>query len=122
MRTIDADMLIKRIKGLTPIGDIGEITIRQCIEIIKHMSVINTEDKWISCKKELPDNDDEVLIIFNEGFFDIGYFKYERINDFGYRWVFRTPYCTLIDEEIFSEIKAWMPLPEPYKDKENNYE
>ena len=51
MRLIDADELIEKLKNKNPIGEIGKITLAECIEEVKYTKTITPEQKkygkWI---------------------------------------------------------------------------
>ena len=59
--------------------------------------------RWISCSERLPDNDDAVLISHSHGVTKAW-------------WNGR--FWTSIAVKKYKTVTAWMPLPEPYKPKE----
>lgn len=44
MRLVDADFILKRLESLAPIGDVGKVTIEQCIAIVKNAPNITREE------------------------------------------------------------------------------
>ena len=71
------------------------------------------QDEWVLITERLPDYMEDTLVTIQvnnrepkvrSGFYAHGYFH----NDNGDTWNWNDP-----------EVKAWMPLPEPYKEAEN---
>lgn len=69
-------------------------------------------DKWVPCSKRKPDIDSEVFI--TDSFGEIGHAYYFNLGD-------RVCFVTAEAEEctILEDVKAWKPVPEPYKESKN---
>ena len=125
MRAIDGDALIAKYGDWyteegTEEGYIGTIK-----GIVDSMPTIEPEPHWIPCSERLPEEDVEVLISYRykEGEGDTSHIDmdittygqmYFGGNKVGNRKHWRAPF------EYFEsnyEVVAWMPLPEPYKER-----
>ena len=73
--------------------------------IIATLEELPTTQQWISCSERLPLADDSVLITDYDCWTDIGYYD-------GQTWYYRDAVGT-------PKVSAWMPLPEPYKEDNN---
>lgn len=65
--------------------------------------------KWIPCSERLPELDREVLACTNDGYMYIA----KRYEPWDCEWYETLEYRRLLT------VTAWMPLPEPYKQEEN---
>ena len=105
MRTVDADAIISRIKPLIE----AERQIfkkaswrfaEKCLAVIESAPTVSVYPEWIPCSKRLPKRIGTYLVTDHHG--DIA------------RYIF-------LDSESSKDywmrcIKAWMPLPKPYKE------
>ena len=81
--------------------DLGLIFVDDNYEI----SIVEPSMEWISVNDALPEKNDDVLVTDGEDVF-IGWYAYDWNSD---------------DSNFYPSthpIKAWMPLPEPYNEKE----
>lgn len=70
--------------------------------------------EWISVNKELPKHDDWKIVTILDEHGDTPY----RYTDFG--WYLEEANCWIVDAEQRTDVIAWMPLPEPYKEDEDD--
>ena len=100
MRLIDADMLLDRVEwaNTNPLLDHG----KTAVELIKNAPTIEPEQRWIPCSERVPDTTDFVLTINIVS--QCGVYRFDGD-------------CWLDYDGLFVNegIRAWMPLPEPYK-------
>lgn len=96
MRTIDADKLKDTISDTWILDRIDE---QPTVDVVK----------WISCKERLPKNDDWVIVTILDESGDTPW----RYTDFG--WYLEAASCWIVEAEQRTDVKAWMPLPEPWK-------
>ncbi len=73
--------------------------------------------RWISCSERLPEDERRVLILNDDSRYLIGFVKE---TDWGKEWRYQ---FDMYDDDVYEEkeqgkIIAWMPLPEPYKEGE----
>ena len=66
--------------------------------------------EWILCSERLPKNNGWVIVTILDEYGDTPY----RYTSFG--WYLEVANCWIIDAEQRTDVTAWMPLPEPYKD------
>ena len=117
MRSIDADAFEQDLKEkLLPllVEKYGKeeamkglhFSLQDCISNIQSQPTITQpEPKWIPCSERLPDNDESVLIS----------------NSHGVTKAWWNGRCwTSIAAKKYKTVTAWMPLPEPYKEGEQN--
>lgn len=64
-------------------------------------------DKWVPCSDGKPDIDSEVFI--TDSFGEIGHAYYVNLGD-------RICFVTAEEYTILEDVKAWKPVPEPYKE------
>lgn len=67
-------------------------------------------DKWVPCSKRKPDIDSEVFI--TDSFGEIGHAYYVNLGD-------RVCFVTAEEYIILEDVKAWKPVPEPYREGKN---
>lgn len=67
--------------------------------------------KWIPVTERLPEEEEEVLICDPYGFIYIA--EYEAFPEERWRWVETVEYRPI------KGVKAWMPLPEPWKEEKD---
>lgn len=65
------------------------------------------QDKWVPCSNNKPDIDSEVFI--TDSFGEIGHAYYVNLGD-------RICFVTAEEYTILEDVKAWKPVPEPYKE------
>lgn len=70
--------------------------------------------QWIPANKELPKHDDWKIVTILEEYGDTQC----RYTDFG--WYLEEAECWIVDAERRTDVIAWAPLPEPYKEEEND--
>ena len=111
MRPIDGDALIVAIEQMMK----HQIDADDICEMIQNFPTINPErkkGKWIPCNEKLPVDDDETeddeIVLVSDGL--------------DYAVAFWRPDAKAWDDPLHGwldsfgfEVKAWMPLPEPYK-------
>ena len=122
MRLIDADALIKEIKARNP--DDVSYEDAWAITCIEHAPTIEPGPRWIPCEDRLPDaplrktgdedfewfESEQVLICDKDGLIHVAYI----VKDYTFNDIY---WCTTdVDELRGEEVKAWMPLPAPYKE------
>ena len=66
--------------------------------------------QWIPCSERLPKYDDWVIITILDESGDTP----SKYTDFG--WYLEAASCWIVDAEQRTDVVAWMPLPEPYKE------
>ena len=125
MRPIDADAYIERINKTfneSPrcesfIGEALAYVVLKGIEgDLKNESKTPTIDitqRWIPISERLPDPEQNILICDKDNSIYVGYLSeyYTDDGETGFIWIYDE--CIA---HIFNEVKAWMPLPEPYKE------
>lgn len=127
---IDEKTLIEKLKKNSIFEKITNVEGKNIYEIIKELSKVN---KWIPIEKELPKNNQEVIVTFVNHKPPLYYQKMKDVpisafavyyNSKWYWWTsticdllaeYGNCYSEIIDEDI--EIIAWMPLPKPYGGK-----
>ena len=71
------------------------------------------QGEWIPCSERLPTNDDWVIVSVLDEVGDTPY----RYSDFG--WYFDRAKCWIVESEQRTDVVAWMPLPKPYGERED---
>ena len=100
MRPVDADALIEEIEGYR-----GDIFASEIVELIKHMPSVD-DTKWIPCSEKFPDKSGTYIISAIDGnILRVSFAK----------WMPRLRTWVLSGCRSYWKVKAWMPLPEPYK-------
>ena len=70
--------------------------------------------QWISVNRVLPKDDDWKIVTILDEHGDAPY----RYTDFG--WYLEQAKCWIIEAEQRTDVIAWAPLPEPYKEEEDD--
>jgi hypothetical protein len=125
MRLIDADALMEQINDCVFTADMTTtIAVNMACRWIDNAPTIEPEPHWIPCSERLPDaplrktgdedfewfESEQVLICDKDGLIHVAYIVKDYIfNDIYWR-------ATDVDELRGEEVKAWMPLPAPYKE------
>ena len=107
--------------------ELEQIVRDKVIEPIKNGELVVKEERpqgeWIPVSERLPDNETEVLFQYEYGqLMRVGYHIHDStIYPFGYEDENETGWYDSEDNFICGsdEVIAWMPLPEPYKEAEN---
>lgn len=84
---------------------------REFIEMA--IKALENEPKWIPVSERLPEYGREVLTC-NDG----GYIEIQSCESTYTYWENQFGDWSAIDEDLWDEVVAWMPLPEPYKGAE----
>lgn len=116
MRLIDADMLETELENSCD----TERAAHYFVEFMKYVDSQPTVREWIPCSEELPkrhfNHDVSVPVLVTY----LGYFNNKPYSDniaiYNYRykcWKWKD----YEDDDVVVDIVAWMPLPEPYKEK-----
>lgn len=107
MRLIDAD-------ALEPNADYddGEFW-AYSIEQVHSASTIEPEQRWIPCSEKLPE-DDEVVLVSDGIDYAVAFWRSdaEAWDDPLHGWL----------DSFEFDVKAWMPLPEPYREEGEKHE
>lgn len=82
-------------------------------QTIKNMKA-EQQERWVPCKEQLPKNRDTVLVCLEFGILGLGHYA---IYDNGPCWCFDDGNLC---GDAMDAVKAWMPLPEPYKEDNND--
>ena len=93
------------------VEDVAEFNAyKKCIEIVKEVAE-EYNGGWVPCSKKLPE-DDSVCIVTVE------YPNNKTMVDYG--WFDRKSVCWFVGMQEFrtSNILAWQPLPEPFKESD----
>lgn len=119
MRLIDADALQNEFK---------KRHIGSRFTLIDIAPTIIPEQRWIPCSKQLPDQDGDYLVWYEDGyrqdygFNEIGIEHFEVDHK---SFIIRHEYFDLHTMNILGsswfniKVIAWMPLPKPYKEDDN---
>lgn len=81
---------------------------------LKRLPSAQPEQHWIPCGERLPENDEWVVITVHDEHGDTPF----RYTDFG--WYLETAKCWIVEAEQRTDVIAWMPLPEPYREEGEN--
>lgn len=124
---IDEKTLIEKLKKNSIFEKIANVEGKNIYEIIEELPKVN---EWIPVEKELPKNNQEVIVTFVNHKPPLYYQEMKDVpisafavyyNSEWYWWTsticdlldeYGNCYSEIIDEDI--EIIAWMPLPKPY--------
>ena len=104
-RLTDVDICIEKIKQL-PVSYDAE-TVQRCIEVLSNEPTIDAELHWIPCSERLPEDDTEVVVSCTDDSGD-SEFSYTTTG-----WHFKGMWVVGNERSYF--VRAWMPLPEPYR-------
>lgn len=107
MRLIDADELYQNIDTTLNPYDKPSLVVKQ--EMLERINLAPTVEpkhgEWIPVSERLPEEDEDIIIThlgnMKKPIVDVSYFDGDFRSEDG--------------EAYFSEVIAWMPLPEPYK-------
>ena len=110
MRLINADDLIERINvviehGLADPDGLHPVSAEVVLETINVIPTATPEPHWIPCSERLPEENQEVLIQLDKEI-TMGWIYPDNEE-----WAI---YEGEMTAEVY-EVKAWMPLPEPFK-------
>lgn len=108
MRLIDADQLCEDLLNRWSIADTRkEELIRQVMADIVTPIVVSqpTVNQWIPCSERLPEDGVEILVCDIDGDIDLAHLCKWQGNRFFDSW-----------GDKIKNVKAWMPLPDPYKE------
>lgn len=118
-RLIDADKLLKDIAELKQSpwfnSKYGYADRKEAVEIIEDLCIkkeptIDAEPMWIPCSEKLPEDEQPILFSTTTGRVHQG--RFHRDNSVN-QW-----YSSLDKMRAYNNVViAWMPLPEPYKEK-----
>ena len=80
---------------------------------IKNMPSAQPEQRWIPCSERLPD-DDEIVLVSDGIDYAVAFWRSdaEAWDDPLHGWL----------DSFEFDVKAWMPLPEPYKEEGEKHE
>lgn len=109
MRLIDADAFYYTILNKTKFYDNQDRDI--VLDVIDEQPTVtdtNVGCNWIPVSERLPRNDNNVLVCTEDSQVMIGWLEEEN-----YWWL-----CPEFADD-FAEVIAWMPLPKPYKESDN---
>ncbi len=82
-------------------------------EILNSIETLPAANRWIPCKERLPELEEDVLLFVDTCWYNVGNLTEldgEKTWCVG-EWLFYG--CD------FNRVKAWMPLPEPYKEEKD---
>ena len=99
-RLIDVDALIEEIESYR-----GDIFADEIVELIKQMPSVD-DTKWIPCSEKFPDKPGTYIVSAFDG--AITHVSFAK-------WMPRLRTWALSGYRSYWKVKAWMPLPEPYK-------
>lgn len=88
-------------EGYTPEED--EVLCRYSADTYFNIGGWEEPPKWIPVSERFPEESNYCLCCDKDGYITIGY-----IPEWSKEWIFE-------DDDIFIDVVAWMPLPEPYK-------
>ena len=91
-------------------GNPMAFSVKECMKIV-HEVAEEYHDGWIACSEKLPE-DDSICIVTVE------YPNNKTMVDYG--WFDRKSVCWFVGMQEFrtSNILAWQPLPEPFKERD----
>ena len=115
MRLIDADKVpyVEAVKDT--LEPSGEFYARR--EDIRAMPTIKPEPQWIPCSERLPEEDDyKSCIECLDG--AVWYFTENGTMGIGYYYESTKEWSTTDDLKTDGKVIAWMPLPEPYAERQ----
>jgi hypothetical protein len=134
MRLIDADALIQEIRennegyyfNSSAEREVNFAKVDYAIDRSSEAPTVEErpQGEWIPVSERLPEDEIEVLFQYQYGqSMMVGYHKFDTtIYPFGHEDANETGWYDRIDDFICGddEVIAWMPLPEPYKEAEND--
>lgn len=80
-------------------------------QLLEELPSVQSEQRWIPCSERLPEDDTEVIVSCTDDSGD-SEFSYTTTG-----WHFKGIW--VIDNARSYFVRAWMPLPETYKENEN---
>lgn len=125
MRLIDADALKRKSQKVATeawklrIKATVEVILNQFIDYIDAAPTIKPEQQWILCSERLPENNRQVLVYARSVHFALA--KYDEMREAD--GTYKMQWVTFDAWKPFYKIKevvAWMPLPEPYQEGEQD--
>lgn len=125
-RYIDADALIRDINNSADLGGaLGKVV--ECVKIYAKFMVQTAPtiepQRWIPVDEGMPKDGTDCLVTYSNGFVKIATFaedlyEFDEYDFHDKRGV--AGWCYFDDEygyQEYSDVIAWMPLPEPYKEE-----
>lgn len=118
MRLIDADELKKKFSN-SPLQYLSDTMVKGCIDEAPTIGLDLAAQRWIPVEEQLPEEGQEVLVTIEESpshprlktnyYIDIAIYKEKSGFDLEIGWSIGA----------HAKVTAWMPMPEPYKRKED---
>ena len=86
-------------------------------EILSHVELaigtLPSANQWIPCSERLPESDGDYIVNFHSKFPDNDEYNTVEVAEFSQgAW----------DDVLYGKVTAWMPLPEPWKGDDDDYE
>jgi hypothetical protein len=108
MKLINADELLNKIQIM--LMDMGWWNVGRIEQIIRNMPTAQSEQRWIPCSEKMPEYDKPVLLSTAWVKTEIGF------------WTQRGWMIVACSYREFEQdaVAAWMPLPEPYREGEQD--
>lgn len=117
MRAIDADALRDKLQNLgyddwnQGVGTTWAEAFKECADMVEDAPTIEPEPNWIPCKERMPEENRTVIASTEYGVYSEA--RYTKEDGWEWAYEYGADYWVELDE-----VKAWMPLPEPYKEGE----
>lgn len=118
-RLIDADAMIDRLKQWDTKDKIDKALYNFTLNRVNEQPTVQSEPHWIPVTERLPENGEQVLVYARSVHYALAKYDEMREADGTYKkqWVTFDawkPFYTI------KEVIAWMPLPEPYQEGEQD--
>lgn len=116
MRPIDADALIKSIIKVLGIRNEEYFTVQESVIVseIYNAPTIEPKQEWIPCSERLPEENKKEYLVFLYGVSSKN--GWCQVLNYEDGWN-----CSNGDKSNeIKDVVAWMPLPEPYKEREDD--